>query len=104
MQLRRSSGGRPARRFRAAPALRGIAALVRLAHNYRYGLRTWGAARQHRGDGGSIALALGVATPCMSLISLNSTMSGCSNDPVGLRWIPLHGADPSGQELSAMPS
>ncbi len=95
--------------FRAAPAIRGIAALVRrLPTSYRYGLRNLGRQRVRTAvTVVSIALALGVATAYrLSLISLNSTMSGwLENDrwslsvdflyPVLLERV---------QELSAMPS
>ena len=95
--------------FRPAPALRGLAALVRrLPTSYRYGLRNLGRQRVRTAvTVVSIALALGVATAYrLSLISLNSTMSGwLENDrwslsvdflyPVLLERV---------QELSAMPS
>ena len=95
--------------FRASPALRGLAALVRrLPTSYRYGLRNLGRQRVRTAvTVVSIALALGVATAYrLSLISLNSTMRGwLENDrwslsvdflyPVLLERV---------QELSAMPS
>jgi putative ABC transport system permease protein len=95
--------------FRSAPALRGIASLVqRLPTSYRYGLRNLTRQRVRTAvTVASIALALGVATAYrLSLISLNSTMSGwLENDrwslavdflyPVLLERV---------QELSMMPS